>query len=253
MSKSIYKKSSIIQSIHKRFINRFSTLNRETIAKTYLEGDGIEIGALNFPLKTSVKCNTKYVDIIDKKTQLSIFPELKETEIVDVDIIENGEHLKSFSSDSQDYIIANHFLEHCQNPIGTIERFLSVLKPNGVIFMAIPDKRYTFDLNREVTQIDHLVKDYRIGPEWSEDMHYRDFVKNTIWGTNCNSDEDITNVVNNLKAKKFSIHYHVWRHQDLIDFFIYLKNQLKFPFEIELAMSAKSGDNESIFILRKTK
>ena len=68
---------------------------------------------------------------------------------------------------SQDFIIANHFLEHTENPIGTIETHLGKLKPGGVLFYAVPDKRYTFDFRRPVTPIEHMVADYEQGPERS--------------------------------------------------------------------------------------
>ena len=39
-----------------------------------------------------------------------------------VDVVDDGETLATVAGgDRQDFIVANHFLEHTENPIGTIE------------------------------------------------------------------------------------------------------------------------------------
>ena len=63
-----------------------------------------------------------------------------------MDVIDNGETLQTLPDARQDFVVANHFLEHCQDPIGTIVNHFRVLKPGGVLFMAVPDKRWSFDI-----------------------------------------------------------------------------------------------------------
>jgi predicted SAM-dependent methyltransferase len=72
--------------------------------------------------------------------------------------------LKKVQNESLDFIIGNHFIEHTRDPIGTISNWLSKLKPGGVIFMAVPDKRYTFDIERELTSLQHLISDHHSNP-----------------------------------------------------------------------------------------
>ena len=45
---------------------------------------------------------------------------------------------EQFFTKAEDFIIANHFLEHAQDPIRTIKRHLEVLKPGGVLFLYLP-------------------------------------------------------------------------------------------------------------------
>jgi len=77
---------------------------------------------------------------------------------------------------TQDFVIANHFIEHCQNPIGALQNMLRVLKPGGKLYLSIPDKRYTFDMDRPITSVDHVTKDYVEGPEWSKRKHFEEWV-----------------------------------------------------------------------------
>ena len=128
---------------------------------------------------------------------------------------------------------------------------LRVIRPGGILFMAIPDKRYTFDQPRAITPLTHFIKDYEEGPAWSEYHHYFDFVKHTTHG-NGKTEIEINTVIEQLKAKNFSIHFHVWDHQAMIDMFCMVKKKFGFNFEIEAAIAAGAGSNESIFILKKT-
>ena len=235
---------------HRRLTVRFSKLDRVGISANYIKGDGIEIGGLNYPLPVRPGVHVKYVDRIKAEDQFAILDELKNDKLVTVDIIDDGETLSKVGNESQDFVIANHFIEHCQNVILTIKNMLRVLKPGGVVFLAIPEKRRTFDHLREITSLEHLIHDYEQGPESSEHDHYFDFVKLTNHGLG-KSDLEIEDIIGQLKIKKWSIHFHVWDHQAMIDMFTMMKERLKFEFEIELALAPRPEGNESIFILRK--
>ena len=100
-----------------------------------------------------------YVDRMAEDQLRGHYPELSDFPLVKVDVIDDGEKLSTFEPGSQDFIIANHFLEHTQDPIGTMARFLEVLRPRGILFMAVPDKRYTFD---KIAQKPTLRTCYRI-------------------------------------------------------------------------------------------
>jgi predicted SAM-dependent methyltransferase len=52
-----------------------------------------------------------------------LYPELKSRKFIEPDIIDDGEKLSRIEDASQDFIIANHFLEHCEDPIGTVGAF----------------------------------------------------------------------------------------------------------------------------------
>lgn len=237
--------------IYEALIFRFGRLSRLGLSRNYIYGSGIEIGAMDYPLKVKKGTVVQYLDRIPREKQIQIFKDLNKEKLVKVDIVGNGETLDSVEDNSQNFIIANHFIEHCQNPILTIKNFIRVLKNDGVIFMAIPDKRYTFDNPRKITTLDHFANDYIDGAAKTEYEHYFDFVKHTSHGKN-KSDNDIPDVIKSLKERNFSIHFHVWDHQSMIEFFCMLKNRFNFKFEILVTVAAQKYSNESIFILKKT-
>jgi SAM-dependent methyltransferase len=234
--------------------NLHNCIPRELVAKSFLQGQGIEIGALHNPLKIDSEVIVKYVDHLDKKGLYQHYPELKEFNLVDVDIIDNGEKLETIKNSSQDFIIANHFIEHCQDPLSTIERFLEVLKEKGIIYMAVPDRRRTFDRDREGTRFSHLIEDRKIGPIWSKEFHYREWTTKVephfnryLPGTPA---DVIDQRVQDLMNQKYSIHFHCWTSKEFLDTLVNAQEKLKFEFSI-IFFAEYTENSENIFILKK--
>lgn len=118
-----------------------------------ISGKGLEIGAFEHPAKLPSECEVLYCDVISKKEASSLFPEIDKNLLVEVDkIIDidiNG--LDAFESDSQNFVIINHVIEHLFNPVFAISECFRVLKKKGLLFLSVPDKRFTFDKNRPLT------------------------------------------------------------------------------------------------------
>jgi SAM-dependent methyltransferase len=219
-------------------------LRRKAIARVYLRGSGLEIGALHNPLKVPPAARVRYVDKLGDADLRREFPELRGKPLVHVDIVDDGETLATVPDGSQDFVIANHFVEHCENPIGAIGNMLRVLKAGGFLYLAIPDKRYTFDRERPVTSIDHLMRDFHEGPDWSRRGHYEEWARLV---DKIADPADRERQVETLLARRAAIHFHVWTQAELVDLIAALRRL--WPFDVELMFKR---DNEVLFILRKT-
>ena len=218
-------------------------LDRSVIAETYLSGVGIEIGALHNPLKLPDRASAKYVDRLSVPDLRRQYPELASQELVNVDILADGERLESIQDSSQDFVIANHFVEHCQNPVGAVLNMLRVLKPAGILYLALPDKRCCFDSDRPVTSLEHVMRDYCEGPEWSRRGHFEEWARLV----NKAAAEDVESEVARLMGIDYSIHYHVWTPFEMLELILSLRKLA--AFEIELCF--ENDGVEVIFILRK--
>jgi len=217
---------------------------RNDIIKLYIKmGDGIEIGALHNPVQVPCGVTVRYVDRLNVEQLRQQYPELNTKPLVKIDILADGERLETIEDTSQDFVIANHFLEHCQNPILAIENMLRVIKSGGILFLAIPDKRYTFDIDRPVTPYEHLVEDYVAGSEMSQREHFEDWARlvNKLTDT-----LEIEKQVTNLMRINYSIHFHVWTETEMIELLLKLKR--KYAFEVELIYRNSA---EMIIVLRK--
>ena len=223
---------------------------RKTVAALYLRG--IEIGALHNPLAVPAAAHVKYVDrmaVSDLKQQ---YPELAELNLVEVDILDNGETLGTIPDASQDFVIANHFIEHCQDPIRTLENMLRVLKAQGVLYLGIPDKRFTFDQHRPITDLNHVLKDYHDGPEWSRKQHFREWAKFPFLGYQSDNDGQddprIEQEADRFMEMDYSIHFHAWTQTEIMELLVALKQKLSFSFDVELFLK---NQDEMIVVLRK--
>jgi len=210
-------------------------LNRRKLAAAYLRGEGIEIGALDQPLPVPRRARVTYVDRMTVPDLRRQYPELNSLALTRVDVVEDGESLRSFSDSSQDFVIANHFIEHCMNPIAAIENHFRVLKTGGCLFMATPDKRFTFDKCRGVTPLSHFWHDYEGHPEWTKAQHFDDYVRGmNLFHQQGLTEEQIRKSTDNLLAQDYSIHYHVWTADSWLEFVASLRRRLDFEVEVFL-------------------
>lgn len=118
-----------------------------------LAGTGIEIGSFEHPAKipnaeTIISC-----DRLNREEAQKLFPEvncnlLDEPQLVfDLDAV----GLSHFDDQSLDFVIMNHVIEHLVNPVAAIKEIYRTLKTKGHFVISAPDKEYTFDLNRPLS------------------------------------------------------------------------------------------------------
>lgn len=239
MKQLVTRMSRLLRTRHDKVST--PTLNRALLAQQYLAGSGLEIGALHHPLPVSASVQVKYVDRMPEDGLREHYPELQHESFVPIDIVDNGETLSQVKDASQDFVIANHFLEHCEDAIGTLQTFFRVLRPGGVLYLAIPEKTCTFDRDRSVTPLEHFWADHREGAERSRRAHYLEWAALVEKRA-----DDIEEHAQQLLARSYSIHFHVW---DQSSWLLFLHSmQQKFDFQIEVML--RHGI-EIINVLRK--
>lgn len=215
---------------------------RRRLAEQYIRGEGIEIGALHQPLVVPRDTRVRYVDRYDIGGLRRHYPELAALPLVPVDVVEDGETLASLPDAGTDFVIANHFIEHTQSPLATLRNHLRVLRPGGVLYLAVPDKRRTFDIDRDVTPIEHVVRDLEQGPAWSRAQHFRE------WARHVDHAADVEAHAAKLMEEDYSIHFHVWTPDAFGELLVHARDELAMPFEIE---HVESNQHEFIAVLRR--
>jgi len=85
--------------------------------------------------------------------------------------ISDAVDLKAIASSSYDFIIASHVIEHIANPIKALREWLRVLKDAGILFLVVPCRDGTFDHNRPVTSLSHLINDFKNNVEENDLAH----------------------------------------------------------------------------------
>jgi len=212
----------------------------------WLKGSGIEVGALHHPLAVPADARVTYVDRMTESELRRHYPELEAEAFAPVTVIGNAEDLSAFADGSLDFVIANHLLEHLEDPIRALQEFHRVLRRDGVLYLALPDARVTFDRDRELTSIDHLIGEYRSGTAPNRRAHYRD------WALSVDKHRDPEAHAARLDAMDYSIHFHVWLPDSFLDFLVEARREAKLEFEVAAFAPPESReDNEFILILLK--
>ncbi len=228
---------------------------RTFLAHRFIKGAGIEVGAAHHPLELPPKAKVKYVDVFTAADLRKAFPiEYENAEIVDIDVVDDGEKLSKFKANSLDFIIANHFLEHCLDPIGTLLNMYTKLRKNGVLFMAVPDMRYTFDRKRQLTTYDHLLEEHKDKTKKKfREEHTREYVKLAIPIDQHFNDTELKSRSTEAQIQHFlnsdyRIHYHVWTQREITELFARISQDFKIHLEIEAVLK---NEHEVIYVLRK--
>lgn len=186
----------------------------------------------------------RYVDRLTAGELRNHYPELDGSALVPVDVVDDGETLSRFPDASLDFVIASHFLEHCEDPIGALGSFLRVVRPSGVVYLAVPDRRFSFDAKRKTTPLDHLIADHERGPAASRSRHYLDWARSVL-GL---SGEEAEREARRLEEVRYSIHFHVWTRRSFRDFLRAMRDRGA-PFTIAHAAANRV---EIIAVLRRT-
>lgn len=220
--------------------------NRQRVAARYLAGDGVEIGALDAPTPLPPEAKARFVDFRTVAELAAQYPDLDARRFVPVDVVDDGERLDRIDDASLDFLIANHMLEHCENPLGTLRNHLRKVRPGGWFFYAMPDMRCCFDAARPLTPFAHLVADEADGGKASRHGHFLEWAKlvNRI-------DDDAAAAENaRLNIKNgYSIHFHVWDTNSWLDFLCRAREHLGNPFEIR---HFELAGPEMISVLRRS-
>jgi hypothetical protein len=119
-------------------------------------GPVLEIGPLDKPILPKSDYDVRYVDHAPAAALgVKYADEPNVGEIFDVDVVwDGGGDLRDAEPElgAVDWVVASHVLEHVPDPVGWLEKLASVLPVGGCVGLVIPDRRFTFDVNRRTSE-----------------------------------------------------------------------------------------------------
>lgn len=226
-------------------------------ASAWLRGDGIEIGALHNPLELPPGASVRYVDRMTEGELREHYPELATLDLTPVSIIGDAHDLSQLGDATVDFVVANHLIEHLEDPIGGLAEMHRVLRPGGILYIALPDPRATYDRNRPLTTVDHVLEEHRAGTGSTRRGHFEEWVDLvepllTDWHhVLTGRDLDREGQVRALMDIDYSIHFHVWRPETFLDLLSAARRELGLRHEMVAFEPCVAGsDDEFIIVLR---
>lgn len=80
-------------------------------------------------------------------------------------------------SKTYDFVLSSHTIEHIANPFRAISEWLRVLKDNGILLLVVPHRDGTFDHNRPITSLSHLIEDFEKNIKEDDLAHQREILE----------------------------------------------------------------------------
>jgi hypothetical protein len=125
---------------------------------------GLEIGALSRPFLKGVAgvtvFNLDHLPTAALKAKYAGNPRIRQQDIVPVDFVLDGTrpiHEVVAAAAPFDFAVGIHVAEHVPDLLGWLDDLAAALTPDGVIALALPDKRRCFDLARPLSTVEALV------------------------------------------------------------------------------------------------
>jgi len=118
----------------------------------------LEIGALDSP--TFPERNINYLDWFSRDelmAELAENPRHTADRIVDPEYVVKDKRFAEHIDARFDVVIANHVIEHVADPITWLQQ-IRVVAPHGDLFLAVPDRRHTFDYLRPDSTIAPMLR-----------------------------------------------------------------------------------------------
>ncbi len=135
--------------------------NQRMLSNLKIQGKGLEIGPSFSPICPKSKgYNIEIIDHLSKEELIKKYVDDPNAgkyvdNIEEVDYVWDGRPYSQLIGRTgiYDFIIASHVIEHCVDLIEFLTECSKLLKEDGTLSLAVPDKRYTFDYFREVSSI----------------------------------------------------------------------------------------------------
>ena len=188
--------------------------NRAAVAAAFLTGRGVEIGAFSHPNDIPPDRQIAFYDRYPAAKLREVYDPACGRPLMEPDYIGDAETLDGLPDATFDFLIANHVIEHLQDPIRFLQNIAAKLVVGGRAMIAAPDKRFCMDKPRSLTSFDHLVDDHETGTAPRQREHFlRYFIE--AGGMSAEAAETTADATD-MSDTRF--HYHVWDAETFVAF-----------------------------------
>jgi SAM-dependent methyltransferase len=135
---------------------------RRSFIQGFTEVEGLsilEVGALDSPTFPELEC--RFLDWFtgdELRSMIGENPNRSPERVVDPDYVIKAKRFADTVDRRFDLVVANHVLEHIADPLTWLEQVAAITEPGGHLFLALPDRRYTFDYLRPLSTVADLLR-----------------------------------------------------------------------------------------------
>lgn len=133
----------------------------------FSRGRGFEIGPLDSPIVRRDEADVRYLDVYSTAALHERYagnPDVLPAELQDVDFSLIGDDGTTRGlaealapGGPYDWAVASHVVEHVPDLVGWLRELAEVVVDDGVLVLAVPDKRFCFDAHRPLTTVGQVL------------------------------------------------------------------------------------------------
>jgi len=165
-----------------------------------------------------------------------------------------------FRSNSLDYVASSHVLEHVANPVAALLEWHRVLADGGLIYMVVPDRRRTFDHNRNLSSPEHMWEDFQNKITQIDGTHVAEFVDGADWALYKPEISESGVAADKAFAKEqyahaikheveINIHFHVFEPENLKELILMVAERKKLSCKIVVCEEQFPNDSPNGILL----
>jgi SAM-dependent methyltransferase len=135
-------------------------------------GRGLEIAPLHNVAVPRAHADVQYLDVFDRATLIERHASdanVDTTRIPEIDfVLHDGEHFRSIPDATAgagpfQWVMASHVIEHVPDLIGWLDEVAQITADGGRLVLAVPDRRYCFDVHRPGTTVGQILQAHELG------------------------------------------------------------------------------------------
>jgi SAM-dependent methyltransferase len=209
-----------------------------------LFGTGVEFGAGSSPFPVPPGVIVRYADR-NTVAQLRDRKYFGDSSLIDPEFCSDLETMEGIAPDSLDFIIASHVIEHTRSPLRAMQQAYRSLRQGGKFVLVVPDKEVTFDRDRALTDLDHLISDFEAPSRDKDWHHYVEFFAKAF------PQPDPVSAAKGPFEANHDIHFHTWTYETFADMTTYAQSSISPWSAIWSHPRLSSQDIEFYFVLTK--
>jgi predicted SAM-dependent methyltransferase len=199
------------------------------------KGRGIEIGGPSsifsnegiFPIYAHAEfldnCNFQSNTLWNSDLQEGQFFNYHSSQKSGHQFIHDSVDLSLIKSNSYDFLLSSHVLEHIANPIKALEEWKRILTSKGYLILILPCKEGNFDHKRSDTTLEHLMDDFLKGTKEDDLTHLEEILRlhdlsRDSWAGSFENFK--SRAIDNVNNR--SLHHHVFNQTTLSNLMVYL-------------------------------
>ena len=229
----------ILNAVYRK-INPAKVKSYSLVKEIILKGKGLEVGGPSYvfsskgaiPIYPYIEsldnCNFAYKTVWEGEINKDAKYHYDTLREAGKQYVLEATDLHEIETESYDFFLSSHMIEHTANPIKAIKEWMRVVKVNGYLILLIPHKDGTFDHNRPTTSLDHLIHDYTYDVTEEDLTHMEEILKLHVLKLDPEAgspEEFLERSKNNVMNRCF--HHHVFTSASVLELMDYLKLKIK--------------------------